>query len=160
MIAPILFVLAVTLLALAHSLSVPSMQRTHRPTIRPVPTYEVMTCGSTWYNNNTWINEGLIDYFAVVNATEFTIIATEWGVKPSTDACEAGVYLMMSPTGVENVNATYGPQEKYFLDGDSFKFKVGPVDPATEQYDFMFFGSSGAFPCNFDLNLKQIDIKC
>lgn len=124
----------------------------------PTPTYQYMTCGTTWTGNVTWTEETLLDYFAVVNASSFTVRATSWGVIPSTDACEAGAYLAFAPI-VDNDDA-YGPQEKYFLDGDSFTFKVNEVTPPAKQFDFMFFGIGGTVPCNFQLKLKQIDIIC
>jgi hypothetical protein len=44
----------------------------------PEPTYYYLTCGTIWESNVTFVDYDLIDYFAVVNATTFTLVATNW----------------------------------------------------------------------------------
>jgi hypothetical protein len=73
----------------------------------PTPPVYYLTCGSIWRNNVTWANEGLYDYFAVVNASKFTVVANNWGVIPSSAfSCDAGAYLSFAP--ISNTNASYG----------------------------------------------------
>ena len=71
----------------------------------PKPTYEYLTCGSRWEGNTTFISYSLYDYFAVVNASSFKLIASSWSVQASSPACENGVYLMFLPI---NENGSYG----------------------------------------------------
>jgi hypothetical protein len=82
-----------------------------RPAMRkrsfPTPTYEYLTCGSVWTNNVTWTSEGLYTYFAVVNASAFTIVATNWKVIPSSAfSCPYAAYLLFGP--ISDSGASYG----------------------------------------------------
>lgn len=131
---------------------------------RPTPTEYYMNCGDKWVGNTTWTEESLYDYFAVVNADEFEMVATEFQAIPSSDACEAASYVVFAPICNDDpscADAYYGPQEYYFKSGETFSMKVKKVSPpAPGGFDFIFNGAEGAVPCNYQLNLKSIEIVC
>ena len=60
---------------------------------------------------------------------------------------------MMAPDG----SGTYAPQERYFVNGESFSLTVNRVFPPSRQFDMVFFGGS---VCNYQLSLKSIEIIC
>ena len=156
-----LALLIVLPLALGHSnVDEENLQkniRTAAGTRFPPPVTYYMRCGTKWTNNITWTNEEYYDYFAVVNASEFTVIATRWVAQPS-GACEPGAYAAFIP--ISNSGASYGPQEKYFISGESFNFTVSSVRPPVKQFDFVFFGNTGTIPCNYQITMEAIEIAC
>ena len=106
----------------------------------------------------TWIEYGVIDYYAIVNCTlpSFIIKAENWGVAASNPYCENGAYLSVNVD--DDPNST-GPQEKYFMDGESFSFEVfNPNDGANiSQYDIMF---SVRCTADYTLKLSKMTIEC
>ena len=128
----------------------------------PTPTYAHIACGETGKGNITYTEESTYDYFAIVDATDFTIRATNWAVEASTTACENVIYLMFAPNS--DAPRAFGPQEHYLKSGDSFEFAVhnyvapgGPV----QDFDMIFFnGGGGSFPCNYKVTIEQMDIIC
>jgi hypothetical protein len=151
----ILVLISVSVIA-AQKVAVP------RPTKMPPPVYQHIGCGETWVSNYTWINSDMTTYFAIVDAAEFTVVATVWESTSSSPACEDGAYVEFAPnTDSKDDDYSYGPQQHYFRSGDSFEFKVNNVNNSkVESFDWMFFNPGAAYPCNFDIKMKQIDVKC
>ena len=120
-----------------------------------------MNCGDIWSGNVTQDGSDAYDYFAVINATDFTLLGTKWEVTPSSSSCDAGIYLMFAPNSESN--CSFGPKEKYISDGDTFSFKVsadyGPDCPV-DTWDFIFFDSTGSFPCSYTVKMTQTELSC
>jgi hypothetical protein len=67
------------------------------------------------------------------------------------------IHTHIKTTHLTCLSLFVAPPEKYFYDGESFKFSVGPVNPPVVQYDMMFYGD---WICNNELVLDQLEIVC
>ena len=92
------------------------------------------------------------DYFAVINATNFTLVAKGWKTDPSSPACNPEVYVNFAPDGKGDFPVT----QRGFQDG-SFRLDVGPSQPAEPTWD-MYFSGSGV--CDYTVTLGEFTIEC
>jgi hypothetical protein len=76
------------------------------------------------------------DYFAVINATTFTLVAKGWVTDPSSPACNPEVYVNFAPDG----NGDFPVTQRGFQDG-SFRLAVGPSTPPEPTWDMYFSGT-------------------
>ena len=114
---------------------------------------QFLTCGSVLENNGTWISSDLDDYFATVNSSgPFTLIAENWGIDPSSPACDPAVTVTFAPDGT----GSYAPEEHEFGDGDSFNMTVPPSDPPSTQFDLIFSGGL----CDYFVRMRRLMIVC
>ena len=92
------------------------------------------------------------DYYAVVNATTFTLVAERWRVIPSSPACDPAAYVNFAPDGKGDFPVT----QQQFQSGDSFNLTVGPSIPPEPTWDLFF--SSGV--CDYTVTLNRLEIVC
>lgn len=92
------------------------------------------------------------DYFAVINATNFTLVAKGWKTDPSSPACNPEVYVNFAPDG----NGEFPVTQRGFQDG-SFRLAVGPSQPPEPTWD-MYFSGSGV--CDYTVTLGEFTIEC
>ena len=112
-----------------------------------------LACGAVLTNNGPWVNSDEDDYFATVNSTgPFTLVASTWGVEPSSWSCDPAVTLSFAPDGP----GSYAPEEHEFGDGDSFNVTVPPSDPPSKQFDMIFSGGI----CDYFVRMKRLEIVC
>ena len=115
--------------------------------------YPVLQCGEVVLHNTTWIEADVNDYYAVVNASAFTVVTTDLGVDPSSPACDPSVDMNFGPDGPGD----YPVFIRSFSDGASFNFSVGPVQPPVAEYD-LFFSSEEI--CDYTISLRRLEIVC
>ena len=120
---------------------------------RAPPSYPVLSCGSVLVNNETYIDGDTNDYFAIVNATQFTVVATNLGVDASSPACDPSVQMDLAPEGQGQFPVT----EQDFGDGDSFNLTVGPSSPVRNLWDLWFACDE---LCEYDIRLTRVEIVC
>ena len=122
-------------------------------TFQKGPTYPHFKCGDVILNYGTQISSDLNDYFAVIDAPQFTFVAERWNVIASAPICQNEVYLNFGPDG----KGSYAPQQKTVDGHADFNFTVGPVDPAVQQYDMFFRGES---ICDYTVFMGKFSIVC
>lgn len=112
----------------------------------------VVQCGTVIVDDVTFLNSDVNDYYVTVNASNFTIVATNWQVDPSALWCEPYVMLNVAPNG----EGSYGPLEREIDDGDSFELLVPSVNPPADSFDVFFYGGI----CDYTVRMQQFEVVC
>ena len=120
---------------------------------RAPPTYPVLSCGAVLRDNITFIEGDDNDYYAVVNATSFTVVARDLGVDSSSPACDTSVTIDFAPNGEGSFPVT----EHDFEDGDTFNMTVGPSSPQRPTWDLWFDADE---ICDYTITLHYLEIVC
>lgn len=122
-------------------------------TFKKGPHYPHFKCGDVVLHNGTQVGSDVNDYFAVIDAPKFTIVAERWNVIASAPICMNEVYLNFGPDG----KGSYAPQQTKVDAHADFNFTVGPVDPAVKHYDMFFRGESF---CDYTVFMEKFSIVC
>ena len=80
------------------------------------------------------------------------LVATRYGISPSSWSCDPSVEIVAAPDG----QGEWAPVEYGYGDGDSFNFTVGPWNPAASSADVFFSGGL----CDYTLTMERTEIVC